>query len=237
MEAYKIISIVLAILSTGIIAYLGLTSGILRENIPNMPMKNRMFSLGRFQLWIWTLVICPVFVLYWGFDLSHTIQLNPTAVLLLGIPAGVSVTSYLIAGSQSSEMTANDHVNSANSVQNSGATNDASAAPTAAVAATAPTATPAAPPAPVVNSASVKTTILKMHQTSKSFFIDLISDDSGQLSLGRLQQLIFTIVFVVMYLTTFFSKELQILPEFENEVFVLMGISSGTYLVSKGMKK
>ena len=90
--AYEIISISLALIIFGIIVYVGIKTDILRESIPNVDVKDRMYSLGRFQFWIWTLIICPVFVLYWGYSPGHSIDLNTTAVILLGSPAGVAVT-------------------------------------------------------------------------------------------------------------------------------------------------
>lgn len=198
MHIYETISIILAVLSFGIILFIGLKTDVLRETPPQDTTGNRMYSLGRFQLWIWTLVICPVFALFWGFDQLHAIDLNITGTLLLGIPSGVALTANVISSSQSGNISEADHVTAM-------ATPDAG--------------------------------ILKMHQTSKNFFVDLISDDQGNLSLGRLQQLIFTFLFVVIYITTFFSGHMQSLPEFQNEVFILMGISSGTYLVSKGLNK
>lgn len=229
--AYHIISIALSVISFGIILYVGLKTDVLRESVPNVHLQDRMFSMGRFQLWIWTLIICPVFILYWGFSYSHGIDLNSTAVILLGIPAGVAVTSSVISSSQSSNLNETDHVNAEAAVQNS---RNASVAHTEAVTVAAdPTAVRTASAVP----ASPAPIVLKMHQKSKSFFIDLISDDSGQLSLGRLQQFIFTIVFIVIYASTFFGAEMGALPVFGAEVFALMGISSGTYLVSKGMNK
>lgn len=198
MNTYEIISLILAIGSFGLILFIGLRTDILREAPPQDLTGNRMYSLGRFQLWIWTLVICPIFALFWGFNHLHAIDLNVTGTLLLGIPSGVALTSNVIASTQSGNISAEDHAT-------------AMATPNAGV--------------------------LKMHQTSKNFFVDLISDDSGNLSLGRLQQLIFTCLFVVIYITTFFSVNMQSLPEFQNEVFILMGISSGTYLVAKGLNK
>lgn len=198
MNIYEVTSVILAIGSFGLILFLGLKTDILRETAPVGSTETSMFSLGRFQLWIWTLVICPIFALFWGFDHLHAIDLNITGTLLLGIPSGVAITGSIISSTQSGNITTNDHV-------------EALAAPDDAV--------------------------LKMHQSSKNFFVDLISDDSGNLSLGRLQQLIFTCLFVVIYITTFFSVSMQALPEFQNEVFILMGISSGTYLVAKGLNK
>ncbi|PHR30814.1 MAG: hypothetical protein COA38_09750 [Fluviicola sp.] len=229
--AYNIISIALAIITFGIILYIGLKTDIIRESIPNLQVKDRMFSLGRFQLWIWTLVICPVFILYWGFNPLHAIDLNTTAVILLGIPAGVAVTSNVIGSSQSSELNQSDHLASQASAQNCKGNSEAHAQAVTEAASTPPDTANAASTVP----AAPAPTVLKMHQVSKNFFIDLISDNNGQLSLGRLQQFIFTVVFLVIYVSTFFGTKSGELPVFGTEVFALMGISSGTYLVSKGM--
>lgn len=232
--AYEIISISLAVITFGIILYIGLKTDVLRESIPNVPMKDRMFSLGRFQLWIWTLVICPIFILFWGYSTGHAIDLNATAVILLGIPAGVAVTSQVIGSSHSADLTEADHVDAQVSAQQKVNTTEVHTRVIAEAASadpgSAPERTTAVPATPAPKQ-------LKMHQVSKSFFIDLISGDDGQLSLGRLQQLIFTVAFLVIYVSTFFSAKLGALPVFETEVFALMGISSGTYLVSKGMNK
>jgi hypothetical protein len=201
MNIYEITSVILAIGSFGLILFIGLKTNILLETAPVGSSEHCMYSLGRFQLWIWTLVICPIFSLFWGFDNLHAIDLNVTGTLLLGIPSGVAITGSIISSTQSSNVTTEQHVSAMDSPD------------------------------------TADTVVLKMHRTSKNFFIDLISDDSGNLSLGRLQQLIFTCLFVVIYITTFFSASMQSLPEFQNEVFILMGISSGTYLVAKGLNK
>lgn len=236
--AYSIISISLAVIVFGIILYVGLKTDVLRESIPNFEMKNRPFSLGRTQLWIWTLIVCPIFILFWGYNASHIIDLNTTAVILLGIPAGVAVTSNVISSSQSSNMNKDDHVESqvvTGAIKNRKKTQIANAeiVATRAEGATAGIKSAAATPA----TTAPDPVVLKMHHESKSFFIDLITGDDGQLSLGRLQQLIFTMAFLVIYISSFFSVEMGKLPEFGTEVFALMGISSGTYLVSKGMNK
>lgn len=198
MNAYEIISIFLAAGTFSALLLIGFKTNILREAPAHDPNGNRMYSLGRFQLWLWSVVIIPIFALYWGFDLQHTIDLNTTATLLLGIPAGVSLASNVISSSQASNIT---------------------------------------PDQQSVALASPEAATLKMHQPSKNFFVDLISDDSGNLSMGRLQQLLFTFTFAIMYITSFFATGMQALPIFESEVFTIMGISSGTYLVAKGLNK
>lgn len=245
--AYHIISIALAVITFGVILYFGLKTDILRESLPNVQMNKRMFSMGRFQLWVWTLVICPVFILFWGFSYSHGIDMNTTSVILLGIPAGVALTSNVISSSQSADLDSADHIEAQVSAQNSKSNAKAQAeaisravstsidSPTSEASPNKSTSEKAEPIVSTIVAPSKK--VLKMHQVSKSFFIDLISGDDGQLSLGRLQQLIFTMVFLVIYVSTFFSSEMSTLPDFGAQVFTLMGISSGTYLVSKGMNK
>ncbi|MCJ8291983.1 MAG: hypothetical protein HRT58_19045 [Crocinitomicaceae bacterium] len=230
--AYSIISITLAVVTFGIILYVGLTTGIIRESVPNFQLKDRMFSLGRFQFWIWTLIICPVFILFWGFSKDHGIDLNTTAVILLGLPAGVALVSNVVGSSQSADLTEEEHIKAEAHAQNPKANAEAHAAKVKIAADPTKTSALEAVPAVPVEPAPK---VLKMHQKSKSLFIDLISDSNGQISLGRLQQLIFTVAFIAIYLSSFFGEKLGVLPIFEPEVFTLMGISSGTYLVSKGM--
>lgn len=235
--AYNIISIALAVISFGMILYFGLKTNILRESVPNVQMKDRMYSMGRFQLWVWTLVICPVFILFWGYSYSHGIDMNTTSVILLGIPAGVAVTSSVIGSSQSADLNQSDHMSAEITAKSSKSNAQTHIeAISQAVAAKVDPTTPKTEPT-VGTIAVPAQKVLKIHQVSKSFFIDLISGDDGQLSLGRLQQFIFTMVFLVIYVSTFFSNEMSKLPEFGAQVFALMGISSGTYLVSKGMNK
>ena len=232
--AYEVISIALSVITFGIILYIGIKTDILRESIPNVSVKDRMYSFGRFQLWVWTLIICPIFALYWGYSGGHSIDLNTTTIILLGIPSSVAVTSNVISSSQSGEMSQEDHIDAQVAAKTK---KDTAKAHNDAVARAIAGKREAANDKTNGIQTSSAPTVLKMHQTSKSFFIDLISGDDGQLSLGRLQQLIFTMAFLVIYLSSFFSADMKILPEFGNQVYILMGISSGTYLVSKGLNE
>ena len=77
---------------------------------------------------------------------------------------------------------------------------------------------------------------LKKDGTTDGFLADILKDDSDQLSIVRLQQLIFTFAFVVIYISLFFYCDMEN-PEFDNSAYLLMGISSGTYLIGKGVNK
>ncbi len=77
---------------------------------------------------------------------------------------------------------------------------------------------------------------LKATTLSESFWKDIFSDDHGNFSIGRLQNFLFTIIYVFIYITLFFKKSCDY-PVFEQTAFILMGISTGGYLVAKGNKQ
>ncbi|MFT5780480.1 MAG: hypothetical protein ACI837_003442 [Crocinitomicaceae bacterium] len=199
MNIFHIIGISLAVISFGAVLYLGLKTNLLHTApIATGDTTHRPYSFSRFQLWLWTLVICPVFALFWGFSAELTPIINTTALILLGIPAATAVTSAVVASAQVSS------IKQANTVAG------------------------ADPATPVTG--------LKQHRDTSSFWNDMITDDNGQVSIGRLQHLIFTFLFVAIYIATFFN-DMEKYPIFGQEVFVLMGISSGTYLIGKGLNK
>lgn len=88
--------------------------------------------------------------------------------------------------------------------------------------------------------ASKGLTTLKSIGDSKGFWEDILSDDNGQISIARLQNLIFTFIFLAVYIAIFFKdKDMQYVDfgPSGSHPYVLMGISSGTYLVARGMFK
>jgi hypothetical protein len=191
MVAIKVISIILAVACAGIIILIGIKTNLLREShIDDSP-----YSFSRFQLWLWTLVISPLFILNWGFRSQAIPQLNETCLILLGISAGGLLTSGII-----------------NSVLDSYIEKDDKGKPLK------------------------EQPVLKKHNNSKSFWTDILMDDNGQFSITRLQQLIFTLAYTLVFISSFFYNGLDY-PDFQNNAFVLMGISTGTYLVGRGMKR
>lgn len=176
----KIISVILAGLCFLLILFLGLRSNLLKEtHEPGKP-----YSFHKFQLWIWTLVIIPAFVLHWGYTQGHIPSINQTSLILLGIAGATTMTAEVITAAQK---------------------------------------TSTAPSLKAVNLAT------------SGFWTDLLKDDGNQLSIGRLQQLIFTFVYVVIYVSAFFPAMQY--PDFDQTTYILMGISTGTFLVGKGLNK
>ncbi len=66
---------------------------------------------------------------------------------------------------------------------------------------------------------------------SKGFFTDILSDESG-ISLHRLQNVIWTIVAVTIYICHIPNADCK-MPELDNTILVLAGISSSAYLALK----
>jgi hypothetical protein len=164
-------------------------------------LTNSKFSFSKFQLWLWTLIICPIFCLHWGFnaDTPNFEYINGTSLVLLAISGGVTLTSTVIKQAQLSASKTNSQYLSNNNLRE-----------------------------------------LKAESTaSKGFFADILSDDNGQFSIGRLQNFIFTMIYVVIYATYFFKHEKNYIDfgKDSSNVYLLMGISSTTYLIARGLFK
>lgn len=180
------VSIILAIVVTIIMLLDVALTPLLRESpdqLPAAPAKPP-FSFSRFQLFLWTLVIAPLFVLHWAHSCLPPCQdmINQTALILLGISAGTTVSAGIVTSVQKT----------------------------------------AAPPAPA-----------KANRTSVNFWTDILIDNNGQFSIVRLQQLIFTIIYLGIFITEFFAK-FQF-PDFGSNAYILMGISTGAYVVGKSL--
>jgi hypothetical protein len=183
METINIISIIVAIVIFAICAFVAFMTTLLRET----NSKTSPYSFSRFQLWLWTLIICPAFVLNWGFKNTNLPQINQTSLILLGITVGIALTAGIVTASQKA-------------------------------------------------SAKATTLLKSTSTTTQGFWIDILLDDSGQFSVGRLQNLLFTLIYITVYVSLFFKNGMEY-PNFDNTAYVLMGISSGGYLIGKGMNR
>lgn len=192
----QIISIILAIVVFAVVLILGFKTRLLREK----DLPDSSFSLSKFQLWLWTAILGPAFVLHWGYHGNTTI--NNTFLILIGISASVTLASGIITQ-------ANVAKNNANMVK------------------------------------GLAMEPIKANSSSSGFWIDLLKGDSDTLSVERLQHLIFTFVYLCIYVSYFFSYQqasgsapsLMNFIEFDSLAYVLMGISSAGYLVGKGVNR
>ncbi|HEX6180183.1 MAG TPA: hypothetical protein VFZ47_03010, partial [Chitinophagaceae bacterium] len=149
----QIISIILAVASFLALLIVGVRTDLLRE-APGKP-----YSFRKFQLWIWSTIICPLFSLHWGFHSSDVPDLNQTSLILLGISGATTIVGEMISSTQVS---------------------GAAAGPLKALRIVAP--------------------------ASSNFWQEILQDDKGQISLVRLQQLIFTFIFIAVFIFLFFEK-------------------------------
>ena len=78
---------------------------------------------------------------------------------------------------------------------------------------------------------------MKSSSQKEGFLISLLMDDNEQFSITRLQNLIFTFLYVVIFIVTFFSGGMKAIPEFGPMTYTLIGISGGTYVMAKGIGK
>jgi hypothetical protein len=193
MQTLSVIQIISIFLSASVFLFIGIVgtrSNLLKEKNTD----DSKYSFHKFQLWIWTLAICPLFVLHWGFTPFHP-AINVTSLILLGISTGSLITGIVITQTNVSSWMAKKEL--------------------------------------------AEKLLLKVNSaTTKKFFVDILSDDSGQLSLPRLQNFLFTMVFTVIYVSHFFSNKMEYI-NWDNDAtpFVLMGISTGTYLFGKSVLK
>ncbi len=193
----QIISILAAIVVFAVVLILGFKTKLLREkDLPDSP-----YSLSKFQLWLWTLILGPAFILHWGYH--GDTHINHTFLILIGISASVTLTSGIMTQ-------ANIAKNNANIAK------------------------------------GLASTPLKANGSSAGFWIDLLKGDSDALSVERLQHLVFTFVYVCIYVSYFFTCRpssasspclLMNFIELDSPAYVLMGISSAGYLVGKGVNR
>jgi len=64
-------------------------------------------------------------------------------------------------------------------------------------------------------------------EVSKGFIVDILSDDNG-LSFHRFQMFAWTIVLIIVFVSSVYR--VLSMPEFDNTLLALMGISNGTYI-------
>jgi uncharacterized BrkB/YihY/UPF0761 family membrane protein len=64
----------------------------------------------------------------------------------------------------------------------------------------------------------------------------LISEPNGDASLSRFQFLLFTFVIAMSLFLIVISKDPPVFPEIPVEILALLGISGGSYVISKGIQ-
>lgn len=73
--------------------------------------------------------------------------------------------------------------------------------------------------------------------TGKIDLTKLISETNGDASISPFQLMVFTFVVALMWIYLFFCNNCSGFPKIDNGVLALLGISGGSYVVSKGIQK
>jgi len=204
----------LALLAVGLwlVIRLARTTPILRNHGPGSP-----WSLDRIQMAWWTLLVVSAFVFIWLISGDYG-SLSNSVLALIGISAGTGlIGSVMDHGKQ-------EQVQQRKALEDEEAGLEAGNAQPAADAATAAAAA-AAPRRP----AEIEAQLAKLPKLkqNKSLWIDILSDENG-VSFHRLQVMIWTLVLSVIFVVSVYQR--LDMPDFDNQLLALMGISNGTYL-------
>jgi hypothetical protein len=201
----------LALLAGGlwVVIRLARTTPILRNHGPGSP-----WSLDRIQMAWWTLLVVSAFVFIWLISGDYG-SLSNSVLALIGISAGTGLIGAVMDDGKQAQ------------VQQRKALEDEEAGLQVRNAQPAPDA--AAPAAAPRRPAEIEAELAKLPKLkqSKSLWIDILSDENG-VSFHRLQVLIWTLVLSVIFVVSVYLR--LDMPDFDNQLLALMGISNGTYL-------
>ena len=103
MNTINLISVIISIIVIIICLLIAVKTNLLRESNSN----ESQYSFSRFQVWLWMLVICPAFVLNWGFRSIDLPNINVDSLILLGISVGATFTANIITSAH--RLSSNKH--------------------------------------------------------------------------------------------------------------------------------
>jgi len=187
------------------------------------------FSLARVQMAFWFLLIASSYLFIWlVFDERNSF--NATALTLLGITLATGLVARVIDNSKIAnvqQLDAERQQLEARQKELQGKT----AAPSAEEAAElARIATRLAE----IDKRKGEVVIPPSDHKSEGFFMDILSDENG-ISLQRLQMLGWTLILGLVFIADVYNK--LAMPEFNNTLLGLMGISSGAFIGFKVPEK
>ncbi|HXO40669.1 MAG TPA: hypothetical protein VN999_04410 [Thermoanaerobaculia bacterium] len=192
-----------------VVIRLARTTPILRNHGPGSP-----WSLDRLQMAWWTLLVVSAFVFIWLISGDYG-SLSNSVLALIGISAGTGLIGAVMDDGKRAQMQQRKSLE-----DEEAGLQAANAQPGSDAAALA-----AAPRRP----AEIEAQLAKLPKLkqSKSLWTDILSDENG-VSFHRLQVIIWTLVLTVIFLVSVYLR--LDMPDFDNQLLALMGISNGTYL-------
>ncbi len=215
-------------------------TGEVEAQVP-IPPTNRPFSLGRCQMAFWFFLVVTAFFFIWLVT-GNLSSLTPSVLILIGISAATGLGAVAIdANKRGADVAQRDQL-----VDDQARLQAATATLAAAAQAPAPPAPNVAPagalalPVPPIQAHLAATQADLAALTAKAalwrplrsqrhvrFLTDVLSDENG-VSFHRLQIFVWTIVLGIVFVAK--VAVTLTMPDFDNQLLALMGISGGTYL-------
>jgi hypothetical protein len=199
-----------------------------------------LYSLGRFQMAIWFFLVIAAFVFVWGITADRNIEIPASVLGLIGISAGTGLAAQVIDNNKSSATKKDDEASLQEMAGLKARIDELdrnlipNAADGAAKALLAQEKAEKTQRLATVEAQMAATASNALKKPEPSFWDDILSDENG-ISFHRFQIFAWTIVLAVVFIHAVYN-ELQ-LPDFNQTLLGLMGISSGTYIGFKVPEK
>ncbi len=200
---------------------LGRRTGMLREagGDPTRAPNKRPYSLARTQQAFWFTLAALAYVFVWLMT-SELNSLSNSTVVLIGISGATTLGAATIASNGRQQL----------GPKRAKLEDDLAKA-----------AAPAGATPEEVQAADAKVKMIQWQldkveasirkSDSNGFWHDLVADETGAVSVQRLQIVIWTLILGSIFVRTVYEQ--LTMPEFSGTLLALMGISGGTYLVGK----
>lgn len=229
-EFWVVLAVILVLWGAGF--WLARRTDIIRDaQAEPGPGERRPYSLARFQMAFWFLLVISAYYFLWVI-IEELDTITPSILSLIGIGSGTALGASLIDADKDQTAEASTARLSAEkqalSTSVDALSAQAAAAPDAMARSTADTQVAAkqARVAEIDTLIGQKQGVVKGGSTG-SFFRDVLETDAG-ISLHRFQMLVWTLVLGLIFVATVYRT--LYMPEFSATLLGLMGISSGTYL-------
>jgi hypothetical protein len=210
--------------------------GILRDPCPDLPAKDRPYSLGRTQMAFWFFVIAASYVLIWLIT-SDRNSLTEQALGLLGISTATALGAAVVGANKNSadesKRKALEQEEATLTVRSSQFAAEQSALPDKLSELNKEKAEKTARLEQVKKELAALTK-QALPQKSVDFLTDILSDAEG-ISLHRFQMAIWTVVLGIIFVAGVYNN--LAMPELNGTLLALMGISGGTYIGFKFPEK
>lgn len=216
-----------AALAIGFILIAARDTGIIRDRlVPMIPVRERQFSLGRFQMAFWFSLVLVSFLFLWVLLWDYN-TVTPQALILMGIATATSLGAITAGGSNSADVTqavaALKAANFATTADVEKMWADLAKAPNDPVLLSRRDAYRAA--ADGYLSAAYDPETRKFN--IRGFVADLINDGDSP-ALHRLQTFGWTLALGFVFLADLYRN--LAMPEFSNTLLAVMGVSGASYV-------